>query len=57
MYGLFMTIIVTVTVFVIFGRDEDGRTRFERRKIRKMQQAFHGETRNEQVSETEGRAA
>ena len=57
MYGFIMTIIVTVTVFVIFGRDEEGRTRFERRKIRKMQQASHQETRKEQGLKTEGRAA
>ncbi len=38
MEGLIFAMCFTVLVFVIFGRDEEGRTRFERRKLRKMQQ-------------------
>ena len=39
MGGFIIAIIVTVIVFVIFGRDEEGRSRFERRKIRKARQS------------------
>lgn len=33
MEGLIFAMCFTVLVFVIFGRDEEGRTRFERRKM------------------------
>ena len=38
--------LVTVIVFVIFGRDEEGLTRFQRRQIRKMQKQVSAQDTN-----------
>ena len=38
MEGLIIAIVVTVIVFVIFGRDEEGRTRFQRRQLKRAEQ-------------------
>ncbi|MBP5383764.1 MAG: hypothetical protein J6Y57_02195 [Lachnospiraceae bacterium] len=43
MEGFILAIIVTVVVFVIFGRDEEGLTRFQRRQMRRMQQQVRTE--------------
>lgn len=43
MEGFILAIIVTVVVFVIFGRDEEGLTRFQRRQMRRMRQQVRTE--------------
>ena len=39
MFELIIALFIIVTVFVIFGRDEEGTTRFERRKMKQLQNA------------------
>ena len=57
MGGFITAIIVTVIVFVIFGRDEEGRSRFERRKMRRMQPAGKAEAWTEAETGSGNRAA
>ncbi len=40
MFELISALFIIVTVFVIFGRDEEGTTRFERRKMKQLQNAY-----------------
>ncbi len=57
MEGFITAIIVTVIVFVIFGRDEEGLTRFQRRQIRKMQKQVSAQDTKETAAPGETRAA
>ncbi len=57
MEGFILAIIVTVVVFVIFGRDEEGLTRFQRRQLRRMQQAGTKAAEGRQVAQPGSRAA
>ena len=44
MFELISALFIIVTVFVIFGRDEEGTTRFERRKMKQLQKASDTQT-------------
>ena len=57
MGGLITWILVTVIVFAIFGRDEEGHTRSERRQMKKARRNSCPEVLPEQTAACENRVA